>query len=1141
MTTLGTALFSNSTSIKASGSVSAATTLSGTQALQSAKLTINGVDVATQAGALVAPTTVSGAGSVSGQKLTINGSDIITAAKALGNVTTISGASSLAGASLTINGTERISQNGDATFVDLTADTLDVREINNTSVTTTTLEIADKLVIVASGANASNTNQAGIQFGGTSGSNAISSILWQNGNSRLSSSTALHVGGAFTGHTTISGASSLAGAKLTINGSDIVSQAKAIANVTTITAASTISGTSGLVANRISGSTRGMTTLGTAIFSHATSIKASGSISAATTLSGTAGLSAASLTINSKEVVGQGNILGVTIGNASTISSSAQLSSAKLTIAGSDIITQAKNIQSVGNISGSGQISGSSLRINGSVVATQAGALVAPTTVSGASSLAGAKLTINGSDIVSQAKAIANVTTIAAAGNITGAADLTVNRISGSERGTTLLGPVVLSNTGDALVVSGNVGIGKTDPFYMLEVNSSEDNGAVMAITQYDDDTGGDAPNLYFRRGRGTEASTSVVQDGDDLGAIDFYGHDGTNFEHAAGIRAEVDGTPNNDATDMPGRLLFSTTPDGSDAASERMRIDNAGNIGIGRTPVQLLHVDGLISGSALQVKNKIIASGSITSVTTVSGASSLAGAKLTINGSDIVSQAKAIANVTTITAAGNVSGTSDLTANRISGSSRGMTTLGTALFTNSTSIKASGSISAGTTVSGTTGLSSAKLTINGSDVITQAKNIQSVGNISGSGQISGSSLRINGSDVITQAKAIDNVATITTPDLTVSGKAHVSGGIDLQDSSLTLTTNLSVDSAAFGVIFNKSGHNTDGSHTIVAEDELLGFIGWAGSDGTDFETAAQIRALVDGTPNNDSTDMPGRLEFQTTPDGADSATTKMTIDNAGLVTVVANISGAADIIANRISGSSRGMTTLGTALFSNSTSIKASGSISAATTLSGTQALQSAKLTIDGSDVITQAKTIQSVGNISGSGQISGSSLRIGTKAGGDMTISTGGVVSSSAGMTLLGPSFHDNVNVSGALAVSSEGGTITKSTANNTLNFGTNNNNNGGYDSTTGDMAARAGTVIGQINTTDLGGSGVAYGNVSATGVLVTDAIVATSTGGFLIKVTHVAANGFSFEAHNNTGGAITAHGSNSSAQIKFNWVAL
>ena len=125
--------------------------------------------------------------------------------------------------------------------------------------------------------------------------------------------------------------------------------------------------------------------------------------------------------------------------------------------------------------------------------------------------------------------------------------------------------------------------------------------------------------------------------------------------------------------------------------------------------------------------------------------------------------------------------------------------------------------------------------------------------------------------------------------------------------------------------------------------------------------------------------------------------------------------------------------------------------------------------------------------------------------------------------------------------LAVGTDGVKITKSTTNGTLNFGTNNNNNGGFDAATGDMNARAGTVIGQVDTTDLTQGSLAYGNVVATGVLATDAIVATSTGGFIMEVNRVETGRFSFTAKNDTGSTITAHASNSSAQIKFNWVAL
>ena len=70
-------------------------TVSGALSLASAKLTINGTDVATQAGALVAPTTVSGAGAVSGQNLVTEEATITAAG-------VISGAGALQGQSVSV-------------------------------------------------------------------------------------------------------------------------------------------------------------------------------------------------------------------------------------------------------------------------------------------------------------------------------------------------------------------------------------------------------------------------------------------------------------------------------------------------------------------------------------------------------------------------------------------------------------------------------------------------------------------------------------------------------------------------------------------------------------------------------------------------------------------------------------------------------------------------------------------------------------------------------------------------------------------------------------------------------------------------------------------------------------------------------
>ena len=90
----------------------------------------------------------------------------------------------------------------------------------------------------------------------------------------------------------------------------------------------------------------------------------------------------------------------------------------------------------------------------------------------------------------------------------------------------------------------------------------------------------------YFLLGksRGTTAgSFTIVQNGDGLGYIGFAGADGTDLEtRGAAISCEVDGAPG--VNDMPGRLMFSTTADGSASPTERMRIDSAGRVGINTT-----------------------------------------------------------------------------------------------------------------------------------------------------------------------------------------------------------------------------------------------------------------------------------------------------------------------------------------------------------------------------------------------------------------------------------------------------------------------------------------------------------------------------------------------------------------------------
>jgi hypothetical protein len=89
----------------------------------------------------------------------------------------------------------------------------------------------------------------------------------------------------------------------------------------------------------------------------------------------------------------------------------------------------------------------------------------------------------------------------------------------------------------------------------------------------------GTVAGMFLHRSRGNHASPSILSSGDNVGFILAKGY-GSAFHDLGAILFQVDATPG--ANDMPGRIVFSTTPDGSAATSERFRISNFGGWGIG-------------------------------------------------------------------------------------------------------------------------------------------------------------------------------------------------------------------------------------------------------------------------------------------------------------------------------------------------------------------------------------------------------------------------------------------------------------------------------------------------------------------------------------------------------------------------------
>lgn len=85
-------------------------------------------------------------------------------------------------------------------------------------------------------------------------------------------------------------------------------------------------------------------------------------------------------------------------------------------------------------------------------------------------------------------------------------------------------------------------------------------------------------------------------------------------------------------------------------------------------------------------------------------------------------------------------------------------------------------------------------------------------------------------------------------------------------------------------IFLSKSRGTTIGSNTIVQNNDGIGAIQFQGSDGSEFIQAAEIKAWVDGTPG--ANDMPGRLTFSTTADGASTPTERMRIGSTGDVKI---------------------------------------------------------------------------------------------------------------------------------------------------------------------------------------------------------------------------------------------------------------
>ena len=420
-----------------------------------------------------------------------------------------------------------------------------------------------------------------------------------------------------------------------------------------------------------------------------------------------------------------------------------------------------------------------------------------------------------------------------------------------------------------------------------LQVESTTVNGGSQFLT-VNNATAGNGPLFSFNRSRGTAlGDVTAVAQGDTLGRVFFAGADGTNLISAASISSQVDATPG--TNDMPGRLIFSTTADGASTVTERMRIDSAGNVGIGATsPTSRLFVAESANNDAGTPTAWLEKSGS---ATTTAGNQVLAiEARATTSGY----QTNTEANI------GFYAGRTGAQADNVHISS-----IGSILTSGTSGSNHNGAVIVSTAAAGAAPAERMRIDSAGNVGIgtsSPSANLE----ISNAGN---ATLRLtagNTSSSIIQLGDTDdgNVGEITYSHSTNS-MAFDTNDVERMriDSSGNLlvgtTSNASTQGAPLQVItamaarrnianvggpafrMEKSRATTDGTYTIVANGDTLGDYQFFGADGAQYIIGASVKAEVDAAPSLNV--MPTALVFST-ENSAGTYAERMRLDSSGNV-----------------------------------------------------------------------------------------------------------------------------------------------------------------------------------------------------------------------------------------------------------------
>lgn len=388
--------------------------------------------------------------------------------------------------------------------------------------------------------------------------------------------------------------------------------------------------------------------------------------------------------------------------------------------------------------------------------------------------------------------------------------------------------------------------------------------------------------SFYFDRSRGTTYdSHTAVQSGDRIGTHFFRGSDGTSFSSAVEITAEVDGTVSSGI--VPGRLILSTE-NTAGTLTERMRIDSAGQVGIGGTPSagKNLTIGKTITGATTSYS--VLVNGTVQSdvTATAHGYSTSFGT---------VASAFTLTNLIHFRAIQATIGASSSVTNQfgfyVDSSLSGATTNNHAFNGNLAAATGSYNLYMGGTaanyLAGRLGVGSGATTQMVAIVNTTASDTALL--VRGAASQSGALLETQNSAGTSLSVITSGGEYVSNHTASISPVTGVGSRIQTHSTS-SLNTSISVmrwanDNAQTFYTMSKSRGTTVGSHVAVTSGDYMGTIIATGSDGASFIESARVQFAVDGAVSTGI--VPGRIEF-TTNNSAGTRVERMRIDSAGNV-----------------------------------------------------------------------------------------------------------------------------------------------------------------------------------------------------------------------------------------------------------------